>query len=52
MLAHENLVFSSNFFYAKQSLVKVRESHKVSGSYHKSLRNDLNLPGQKRPSQV
>ena len=24
-------------------IVKVRKSHKVSGSYHKSIRNNLNL---------
>ena len=47
MLPPENLIFPSNFFSAKKSLVKVGKSHKVSGSYHESFRNDLNLPGQK-----
>ena len=31
------------FFSAKQSSVKVRKIHKLSDSYHKSFRNNLNL---------
>ena len=39
----ENSIFFSILFWAKSSLLKVRKSHKVSGSYHKAFRNNLNL---------